>query len=143
MQDGQPRTAEIKIRNVLEDMPLVVEFVEAFGRSRGIPPKVINDLNVCLDELLNNTISYGYDNRGDHSIQVRLVVDGNQLLADVEDDGRPFDPLQSAEPNLAGDLQSRRLGGVGIHFVKSLMDSVDYVRSGRYNRTTLRKRLRT
>ena len=143
MQDGQPKAAEIKIRNVVEDVPLVVEFIETFGRSHGIRPNVVNDLNVCLDELLNNTISYGYDDRRDHSIRVRLVVDGDHMLAEIEDDGRPFDPRQTAKPNLVGDLHSRRLGGVGIHFVNSLMDGVDYVRSGQYNRLTLRKRLWT
>jgi serine/threonine-protein kinase RsbW len=141
--DGRPAIAEIKIRNIVEDMSLIVEFVETFGHSRGIAPNVINDLNVCLDELLNNIIFHAYDDRGEHSIRVKLAVDDNELLAVLEDDGRPFDPRQSAAPDLAGDLRSRRLGGVGIHFVHSLMDGVDYVRSGRYNRLTLRKRLRT
>ena len=143
MHDGRPATAEIKIRNVVEDMSLVVEFVEAFGRTRGIAPSVINDLNICLDELLNNIISYGYDDRRDHSIRVKIAINGDELLTEIEDDGRPFDPRKSAKPNLAGDLQSRRLGGVGIHFVNRLMDDIDYDRSGRYNRLTLRKKLRT
>lgn len=142
MQDRQGRTAEIRIRNVIEDISRVADFVEAFGRSNGIPPSVVNDLNVCLDELLNNTISYGYEDHRDHSILVTVTVSGIEVLAEIEDDGRPFDPRQAATPDLAGDLRSRKVGGVGIHFVNSLMDTVDYIRSGRYNRLTLRKRLR-
>ncbi len=61
----------------------------------------------------------------------------------VADDGQPFDPLQAGPPDLGRNGETRRIGGVGIHFVKELMDDVVYSRVGSENRLTLKKKLPT
>jgi anti-sigma regulatory factor (Ser/Thr protein kinase) len=141
MSDDDRSKAEIRIGNVVAEMKDVVEFVDGFGRDNGLFPTITNELNLCLDEVLNNTISYGYDDGGRHTIRVALSIEDNVLIAEVEDDARPFDLRHASEPNVSGGLHTRKLGGLGIHFVKSLMDSVDYARSDGYNRLTLRKKI--
>ena len=63
------------------------------------------------------------------------------LEAEVEDDGRPFDPLGVPAPDLQAPLPERRVGGLGIHFVRRLMSEVRYARVDGRNRLVLRKRL--
>ena len=139
---GSDAKDRLVIGNTIAEMVKVIEFVEKFGAAHGIQRAAINDLNVCLDELLNNTISYGYDDQAPHSIAVDLTLAADLLIADIEDDGKPFDPRRSTPKPSSGTIQSRAVGGLGLHFVKTLMDEVRYMRMGRNNVVRLVKKLR-
>jgi serine/threonine-protein kinase RsbW len=139
---GSDAKDRLVIGNTIAEMVKVIEFVEKFGAAHGIPQAAINDLNVCLDELLNNTISYGYDDQAPHSIAIDLTLAAGLLTADIKDDGKPFDPRKSTPKPSRGTIQSRAVGGLGLHFVKTLMDEVGYMRMGRNNVVRLVKRLR-
>jgi serine/threonine-protein kinase RsbW len=130
----------IAIGNTIAEMAQVVDLVDRFGAAHCIPQAISNDLNLCLDELLNNTISYGYDDKGRHSIVVTLSLADGRLIAEIQDDGKPFDP-RKATPVPKEVLQSRKIGGLGLHFVKTLMDDVGYMRVGRQNVVTIAKKL--
>jgi anti-sigma regulatory factor (Ser/Thr protein kinase) len=139
MNARPPSKVTIQIANVIGDLSRVCAFVEQFGRDRGVPDGAINDLNLCLDEILSNTISYGYEGRPARIISVRLSLEGAYLKAEIKDDAKPFDPRRSKPPQLSRDLDRRKIGGLGLHFVNALMDVVDYRRSDGYNQTTLKK----
>ena len=130
----------IAIGNTIADMAKVVDLVDRFGAEHFIPQSISNDLNLCLDELLNNTISYGYDDKGRHSIVVTLSLADGRLMIEIEDDAKPFDPRKATHAP-EGILQSRKIGGLGLHFVKALMDDVSYMRVGRQNVVTMAKKL--
>jgi anti-sigma regulatory factor (Ser/Thr protein kinase) len=139
---GSEAKDRLVIGNTVAEMAKVVEFVEKFGAAHGIPQAAINDLNVCLDELLNNTISYGYDDQEPHSIAVDLTLAADLLITDIKDDGKPFDPRQGTPKPSSGTIQSRAIGGLGLHFVKTLMNEVGYTRTGGNNVVRLVKKLR-
>lgn len=142
MKSPSPRhKASLAINNTIAEMQKVADFVDQFGAAHGIPTGVTNDVNLCLDELLNNTISYGYDDRQSHNIVVNLLLTGGQLAAEVQDDGKPFDLRKAAPVAPGGTLQSRKVGGLGVHFVKALMDDVAYMRAGRHNVVRITKKL--
>jgi anti-sigma regulatory factor (Ser/Thr protein kinase) len=135
------RHASLTIGNAIADLAKVVTFVDRFGVDRRISQAVINELNVCLDEVLNNTISYGYDDQGPHEITLTLRLTRDLLTVEIQDDGKPFDLTKADTSVPEGTLQTRKAGGVGIRFVKTLMDEMDYRRVGRLNMVTLKKRL--
>jgi serine/threonine-protein kinase RsbW len=142
MKSPSPRhKASLAINNSIAEMQKVVDFVDQFGATHDIPASVTNDVNLCLDELLNNTISYGYDDRQPHSIVVNLLLAGGLLAAEVQDDGKPFDLRKITPAARGGSLQSRKVGGLGVHFVKALMDDVAYMRAGRHNVVRITKKL--
>lgn len=132
----------LRIANAIGELTRVVAFVEGFGRDHGLPSRAVNDLNLCLDEILNNTIAHGYESLAPRVISVSLSADGGYLEAEIEDDAKPFDPRRSTPPDLPRDLASRKIGGLGLHFVNSLMDIVDYRWSDGYNHTILKKRVK-
>jgi|SRR6516165_3550311 anti-sigma regulatory factor (Ser/Thr protein kinase) len=129
------------IDNKITEMEKVVALVEQFGAAHNIPNQVINEFNLCLDEILNNTISYGYDDSESHCIRVTLTLANGVLTAEIVDDGKPFDPRQSIPPVPSQSLRERKLGGVGLHFVQALTDKVDYVRKEGCNHLKLHKKL--
>jgi anti-sigma regulatory factor (Ser/Thr protein kinase) len=132
---------ERRIANRWEEMPDIVAMVERFGAEHACPGHVINDVNVVLDEVLSNIISYGYEDGEQSDILVRLDYRPGEVLVEVEDAGKPFDPLKAPPPDLGVPLEARQVGGLGIHFMKSLMDDVAYARVDGKNRLRLRKKL--
>jgi anti-sigma regulatory factor (Ser/Thr protein kinase) len=133
--------ATLRIGNSLAEIEKVVLWIDTFGAKNGLPRQVVNDLNLCLDEVLNNTVSYGYPDRGPHDIVVNVWLAGDILTAEVQDDGMPFDPRQETFVSPSGGVRERKPGGLGIRFVKALMDEIDYARVGKYNQLTLKKKI--
>jgi anti-sigma regulatory factor (Ser/Thr protein kinase) len=138
MSVAPDHSVSLTIENTIAELETVVAFVDRFGSDRHIPGTVIHDLNLCLDELLNNTISYGYGDGHRHEIVVTLRLADDWLTAEIQDDGKAFDPTVAAATVSKGALQSRKTGGLGIHFVKALVDQVEYRRAGALNRLTLK-----
>lgn len=106
-----------------------------------LPRDVLTDLRIVLDEVVTNIIKYAYRDEAPHDIRIHCELRDGCLETTVEDDGIAFDPLQAAEADLSSPLPSRRVGGLGVHFVKNLMNAVSYERIGGCNRLSLRQRL--
>jgi serine/threonine-protein kinase RsbW len=134
-------TLEVTIANRLEDLPQVSGLVDELARACHLPPPVVADLQVVLDEVLVNLIRHGYRDDGVHQIRVRLTADPRRVRVDVEDDGQPFDLRTVPPPDRVSPLQTRRPGGLGLHFVRSLMSDVRYTSAEGRNRLVLTRDL--
>jgi serine/threonine-protein kinase RsbW len=126
-------TVELRLANDLAGLAGLAERVEGFGAAQGLSANVVNALNVVLDEAVSNAINHGYDAGVRGEIAVRLRRAGDGVLLEVEDDGRPFDPLQTPPPDLTLPLEQRPIGGLGVHLIRNLMDEVSYARVGGRN----------
>jgi serine/threonine-protein kinase RsbW len=134
---------EITIVNQGSELARVAGLLDRLGAERHLAPEMVADMQVALDEVLTNIAEYAYTENAEHKIHICFRVLDNVLEAVIEDDGAPFDPLAIPAPDVSAPLQERRVGGVGIHFVRSLMDEVAYDRVGERNRLVLRKRFKT
>ena len=131
----------LTLKNDLAELTRVAEAIETHGESRGWPIKWIMNATLSLDELITNIVSYGYRDREEHEILVTLTEEDGALVVVLEDDGIAFDPFSAApEPDLEAGVEERRIGGLGVYFVKSLMDEVAYERRDGRNRITLIQR---
>jgi serine/threonine-protein kinase RsbW len=140
MSQSDAGKAALIVSNSIDELQKVVDFVENFSVSHDIPEGMSNDLNLCLDEILNNAISYGYEDQSEHSITITLSLAEGWLIAVIQDDGKPFDPRQAGSAPVQGTLQSQQVGGLGLSFVKALMDEMDYERKGQYNILKIKKK---
>lgn len=132
---------DFPMRNDLPEIGRLADAVDEFCARNGLDPAVAHAFNLSLDELLTNTISYGYDDDGPHAIEVRLVLAGGRMSATLRDDGRAFDPTAAGEPDIDAELEDRPIGGLGIHIVRTLMDAIVYERIGGHNQLTLTRRV--
>ena len=134
-------TLRLILKNDLSELARIAEEIESHGEACGWPTKWILNLNLSLDELITNTVSYGYQDTDEHEIRVTLTERNGALVVVVEDDGMAFDPLTSAPvPDPEADMEERPIGGLGVYFVKTLMDEVAYERVDNCNRITLIQR---
>ena len=131
----------LTLRNDLSELARIADVIESHGESRGWPAKWVLNLNLSLDELITNTVSYGYQDTDEHEIRVTLSERNGALVTVLEDDGIAYDPFTSAPaPDLEAGVEERPIGGLGVYFVKTLMDEVAYERIDDHNRITLIQR---
>jgi anti-sigma regulatory factor (Ser/Thr protein kinase) len=133
------RHETLSLSNDLTDIPRVIVAFEEFCARQAIAETAIHGVNVALDEVLTNVISYAFDDGGAHEIYIELQANDQRLVVEIKDNGRPFNPLQTAAPELSGSIEDRAVGGLGIHFVRSILDDVGYRRVDGWNVMTLEK----
>jgi anti-sigma regulatory factor (Ser/Thr protein kinase) len=105
-------------------------------------PGLAFSANLCLEELITNTILHGLKGASDRFIHVRINLSNEWLEILLKDDAPRFDPfMQAPKPNLDLDINERPIGGLGVHLVKKLMDDVHADYDGTGNSIVLRKRL--
>ena len=135
----------IRVANDLKELAAIAEQVDEFCGQREIAPAVAYQVNLSLDELLTNTINYGYEDGARHEIRIDLSIDGDRLIVRIEDDARQFD-LTDSDPNRAdtdSGLDERMPGGLGIFLVHQMMDTVSYRRENNRNVVLLGKKFKT
>ena len=129
----------IELKNSPAELATLCERLEGIGGTLGLSRRSIFEINLALDELFTNIVSYGYTDRAEHTVRVRITAQGEVLTIELEDDGIPFNPVARLTPELPENLESCKVGGLGIHLVKNLMDDVGYRRCGGKNILTLKK----
>ena len=128
----------IVINNNLLEIDHVIKQFDVFAKKNAIPPKVRRRFIIAFDELLNNVISYGYKDRDLHIIQIKFDLDEDSLVAEISDDGIPFNPVEYEKLDVP-DSDEQPLGGLGIHLARSMVDEVNYKRVGNKNIVSLTK----
>lgn len=137
---AQPVRVDVAITNDVAELERLATLVDEFIETHGMPEKLAFNLNVCLDELITNIISYGYDDEGPHQIDVSFIFDGRELITEIHDDAKEYNPfIDAPEPDLDLDVDDRPIGGLGVFLVKEFMDGTDYRHDAGRNVTTLRK----
>lgn len=124
-----------------EGLSAVSTAFDAFSVAHELPHPVVHAGQIALDELLSNTVRAGFLPGEPGHIVVDFFVSEDTLGIDLTDDGIAFDPLARADPDTRAPLETRPIGGLGIYFVKQLMDSVEYERVDGKNHLRLRKRI--
>lgn len=132
----------IRLPVEIREIERLNELVRRFGELHDVPSRALYAVNLALDEVVTNTILYGFENPAGQEISVRVEVAGTELRGELMDGGREFNPLTVPPPKLDAPLHDRELGGLGLHLVRSLMDKLDYRREDAKNMLILVKRVR-
>ena len=105
--------------------------VEELGLREEWPDSLVFKVNLVLEELGLNILSYGNsDVDRSPEIEITLISEDDSLTIEVADDGRPFNPLEDAVvPDVDALLGERSIGGLGVHLVRTLMDDLSYQRA--------------
>ena len=109
-------------------------FVHRGVEAAGLSAAETDKLDLILEEVFVNIARYAYaPDQG--VVEVAYQVEGpGRLRVEISDSGRAFDPLASDPPDFSRGLADRPLGGLGIFLVKTIADSIHYVRDGNFNR---------
>jgi len=125
----------------LSEIRRASELVDEFKARHGLADDDANAIHIVLDEVLSNSIRHGLGGAASHAIAVMLELSDGEITIEVEDDGVAYDPTQAPAPVLAGTLEERTEGGLGMTFVRGLTNAIEYQRIDGRNRLVLRRRI--
>lgn len=131
-----------EIENNLGEIARLTAMIKAFGDEHNLPASAIYHVTLAFDEFLTNIISYGFPDGACHKIAATLELDGGMLTAEIIDDGIAFNPLDRAPADTTKAMEKRDIGGLGIHFIRTVMDRVEYTRANGRNHLRLNKKIR-
>ncbi len=133
------RPSTITLPGTLDSLYPFMDFVTSFAREQGLGSDKLSEIELALEEVLVNIIKHAYkecDIEG--NIRITCTQDDKlSLVIEIDDWGTPFNIFSAREPDISLDIDERQIGGLGIFFVKKLMDEVRYRREDDQNKLTL------
>jgi len=129
----------LELRNSLSELDTLCQSLQQFGEALGLSNKALFQICLAMEEVFSNIISYGYTDDAVHWIKIAISHDQGILMIRLEDDGIPFNPLWADEPDCECPVEERKVGNLGIHLCKKVMDDMIYERCGNKNILTLKK----
>jgi serine/threonine-protein kinase RsbW len=134
--------ARVELNNDLQELSKLESFLNGLSDLGGMDERTIFHLNLVCDELVTNTILYGYKEgeEGQRMIRIEAIVSPEWLELRITDDAAAFDPLERPMPDLTLSIDEREIGGLGIHFVRQVMDEVSYEHLDGLNVLHMKKR---
>jgi len=115
------------------DLEKLQSFLEMVQEKQSISKKALFEINLVLEEIFSNILSYGLEDPKNRLISITISAEKRSLTIRVEDDGRPFNPLDFKAPAFQGSLEDAPVGGLGIHLVRNLVDGILYERTRNRN----------
>jgi serine/threonine-protein kinase RsbW len=119
-----PKTATFPAR--FASLAAVGEFVTHAAEAAGLNARAIYAVQLAVDEACTNIIEHAYGGEGRGDIECTCIVNKNGLTVILRDYGRPFDPTSVPEPDLCASLEDRKVRGLGLYFIRQLMDQVRF-----------------
>lgn len=133
---------QIILQNDIQQVPRLAEFIDEVCETAGLDMATTMKLNLAVEEAVVNVMNYAYPQGTIGDINIEVQVDNNQLEFIISDSGTPFDPTTKAEVDTTLSAEERTIGGLGIHLVRNIMDSINYERVNGKNILALIKKLK-
>ena len=133
---------EIRIKNNLDEIAILANFVEELCSELALPTEVTMNINLALEEAVANVIMYAYPSEEEHEILLKVSDTNEQLIFLLTDKGLSFDPTQVAEVDPTLPIEERPIGGLGIFLIRSIMNEVTYQRLDNENQLIMKKNIK-
>ena len=132
----------LAVNSKTEKLSEIRNFVAEHAKNAGLTQKEIDDIILAVDEACTNIIKHAYKSFPDGEIVIELEYNSKKFTIKLIDHGSSFDPDTIPDPDLQKYYRQRRVGGLGLYLMKTLMDDVEYVSvPGKYNQVLLSKNL--
>jgi len=116
----------LTLTNTINELDRLEPFLEEFFQQNGLAPELLSKIDLALEEAMANVIMYAYPEGTEGDVTLSMKVEDNAIRMEISDSSVPFNPLQQQEADLDVPLEKRKIGGLGIHLIKEIMDSVAY-----------------
>jgi anti-sigma regulatory factor (Ser/Thr protein kinase) len=131
-------TFKRRIKNDPREFEPLNRDLAEFLEENGVAARVAYVVHLAAEEMLLNVMKHAYGGARDRWADLTLEIDDGRATLHIEDDGAPFDPRSVPEPDFVQLMQQHRIGGLGIHLVRSMADSLEYERTGGRNHVRIR-----
>jgi serine/threonine-protein kinase RsbW len=116
------------MQNQVGELVELTRRADGFMQSHQLPVEIIYKVNLILEEALTNIIKYAYKDTLAHDIRIEMTLNEHELVIEFQDDGEEFDPICTPPPKLRDSISESPVGGLGIHLIRQMADSIEYQR---------------
>jgi len=132
---------DIELSPTLSAITRLKESIATFSEEQQLPHAVSFELTLALEEAVANIIQHGNLPQAGGRISLKLTSSEEQIDIELRDNGRPFDPLQAEPPDLGIPFMERDVGGLGIFYLRQLMDEICYRHENNENVLKMKKQI--
>ena len=133
---------ELTVQALVENVETVTDFVNEELEAIDCPMKAQMQIDIAIDELFSNIANYAYNPEvGSATVRVEVQEDPMAVIITFVDQGIPYDPLSTSDPNTSLSADDRDIGGLGIFMVKKTMDDVAYEYNNGQNILKIKKHI--
>jgi serine/threonine-protein kinase RsbW len=133
---------QLLIKSRTENLTAVREFISSAAGEVNIPQDIAGDIVLAVDEACTNIIKHAYKYSPDGDIRIKLKYSDKKIIIEITDYGTSFHPDAVPKPDLKKYFEEKRVGGLGMYLMKSLMDDIQYTSvPGKYNQVSLTKKM--
>ena len=137
---NRPAIRRITLTNKIEEISKIAGFIDEIAADIKLDQSTANKLNLALEEAVTNVVNYAYPDAVG-TIDIHAIEKQGLLVFNIIDSGIPFDPTKAPEADTSSSVAERPIGGLGIHLVRTIMDTVQYDYSDGKNILTLTKNI--
>ena len=144
LTDNQPNVRyqrQITLPNDVQEVPQLNVFVDEVCEQVDFDMSTTLKLNLAIEEAVVNVMNYAYPAGEKGDVDIEAMINDEYLVFVISDSGTPFDPTAKAEVDTTLSVEERGIGGLGIHLIRQIMDTINYERVDGKNVLTLRKKL--
>ncbi len=131
----------VSLSNDVKDIARLATFVDHVCEAMGFDMSTTMQMNLAMEEAVVNVMNYAYPPGIKGNIDIDAEANDLRLKFIISDSGTPFDPTTKEDVDTSLSAEERAIGGLGIHLVRSIMDSINYEYVDGMNVLTLRKNL--
>ena len=124
-----------------EDITSFMEAFNMFKEQNAIDDRPYFDLKLCIEELLVNIFKHGYSNINQQpDIQIDMTKVDSKIEVAICDNAKAFNLFKMKLPDSDIDhIEDKNIGGLGIRFIKSFTDELEYIPQVKGNKVILKK----
>lgn len=104
----------------------ICDFVAEAAAEAGLDEAAVNRCQLAVDEACTNIIEHGYEGEDKGQIEITCQAAPGQLVIRIHDHARPFDPASVPQPKLSASVEDMGIGGLGLYFMRQVMDAVEF-----------------
>ena len=131
----------LTLPNDVQTIPQLSEFIETVCEAAGFDMDMCMQLNLAIEEAVVNVMNYAYPKGVKGMVNIDATISSKGLKFVINDNGTPFDPTAKAEVDTTLSAEERNIGGLGIHLIRQIMDSINYEYIDGRNVLTLLKKI--
>ena len=140
-QEEDTLNETLLIKNHIKDVEQLNVFVGNITHRLGYEEDEARSIRLAVEEAVVNVVCYAYSEDQEGDIRIVAQANSQRLKFIITDSGIPFDPTEASQVDITLPAEERRIGGLGIHLVRELMDSINYEREDGKNILTLVKKI--
>ena len=142
LTDNQPNVRyqrQITLPNDVQEVPQLNVFVDEVCEQADFDMSTTLKLNLAIEEAVVNVMNYAYPAGEKGDVDIEAMINDEYLVFVISDSGTPFDPTAKAEVDTTLSVEERGIGGLGIHLIRQIMDTINYERVDGKNVLTMKK----